>query len=334
MISFLVITARPEYGAYSPWGKLDGYPDTVHLFEPWVKTLYPQLTEKVELVIADNLADHRNLTRFFEDYPLIECKVIPQGTHWQAMGCGSHAEPYNNAIRRSSGDYLVFLTDCVSFPPNFFERLKTKKDLVAQFLWHEKIDDYLMPKEGFEKKFTHPDEANMDELVVSDNRWLLHPWGDKTVLSTFWECPWQMCYGFFGAPRKVIYEFNGLDENFDGQKELNDVELFSRMQFRDPDMPITWDKDLFVYHHRHGPVLDSQGKQSHNRKAVRSNLDMIHFHRSRQIWKANSIVWAADDLKPVVDGSLLGYLGVQMHARNRDKELTDYWLHNQPCKNL
>ena len=131
-----------------------------------------------------------------------------------------------------------------------------------------------------------------------------------------------------------MYDYNGMDENLDGQKGLNDVELFSRMQFHDPYMPIEWDKDFYMYHHRHGPVLNARGQEVVVPKVVRSNLDMIHFHRSRQVWKANSIVWAAHDLKPVVEGSLMGYMGIQLEALSRDMELSDYWLHNQPCKDL
>ena len=201
MISFCIPTIRPEHGAY-----VDGFEDK-HLFEPFVETLYPRLDEEIELVISDGLKSHRDLEKFFEPFnDKIKVKVIEQKSWWLTNGFPSFSKCWNDAAKASSGDYLVFLSDCVSFPPHFFLKLKEKRDerMTSQFLYLAKKGDFLLDQNcgisGYRTKGEVLDAFGgswLNCVYESDPRWRHFPWGDKTVLRTFREIHWQHCLGFF-----------------------------------------------------------------------------------------------------------------------------------------
>ena len=132
MISFCIPTARPTFNSYY------NYPSDVHLFKPFVDSLYPQLTEPIELVIADMLVDHRDLREFFEPYPLIKLIIINQKNWWIDNGYPSFSNTWNECVKHSTGDYLVILSDGVSFPENFMNVLyeKRQEQIITQILYY------------------------------------------------------------------------------------------------------------------------------------------------------------------------------------------------------
>ena len=346
MISFILPTSRPTYGAYTGYHGVKGFDneEEVHLFEPLKNTLAPLLKEKAELIIADNLADDRNIARYFEDTPMLDVKIIPQGTGWQSHGCWVWAEVLNNAVVRSSGDYLVFLTDCVSFPTHFMDRLQPKIDAkeVAQILYAEKIGDYLMPTPGdLVRRWTDLDDPEVDlsKIHRGDVRWQHAWWREKTQLRTFYEVHWDMCFGLYGIPRSLFYKLNGYDENFDGQKGLNDVEIFSRMQQLNTETPVVVDKDLFMYHHSHGPLVRARchAEIPEIYKTPRSNYDLIHFNRFHNVTRANTTIFSEESLMPVVTGEFMGNPYILAEGRTRMKdcpELVQFWFDNRPLREL
>jgi len=307
MISFCIPTARASFGLY--WY----LPKRTHLFQPFVESLYPQLTEPVELVISDNLTDHRDLAKFFKPYPLIQVRVVQQDNWWMRHGYPSFSQVWNEAVRHSQGDYLVILSDCLSVPDGFMRRLirKQAEGKIAQILYHDQDAD--------------------------DVRWTHLNWGSSSTLTGFDKIPWQQCYGFFSMPRDWFYRLNGFDENFEGQKELNDIEMFSRLEMLDSTAPIHFDKELFVYHHGHHAVLNRQHSMARFPDPIRSNYDLIHLHRREKVTKANSIVFDRETLVDVVNAKIenVELLLEQAKGRwERSSYVIEHWISNQPVFEL
>lgn len=307
MISFCIPTARQSFGVYRY------LPKRVHLFKPFVDSLYPQLTEPVELVITDNLTDHRDLAKFFKPYPLIQVKVVQQDNWWMRKGYPSFSQVWNEAVRHSTGDYLVVLSDCLSVPPKFMAKLaeKQKEGKIVQFLYRD--PDY------------------------DDVRWTHLKWAGKSQLDGFSKIPWEQCFGLFSMHRDWFYRLNGFDENFEGQKELNDIELFSRLQMLDPDAPIHFDQDLFVHHHGHVPVLARSHKMVNFPNPIRSNYDLIYLHRQHGVTKANSREFDKRSLTAVVNAEIVRVPELMDLARarwERGLDVIKHWMDNQPVFDL
>lgn len=307
MISFCIPTARASFGAY--WY----LPKRTHLFQPFVESLYPQLTEPVELIISDNLTDHRDLAKFFRPYPLLKVKIIQQDNWWMRKGYPSFSQVWNEAVRHSTGDYLVVISDCLSVPSGFMDRLYRKRDegKIVQLLYHDQDAD--------------------------DVRWKHLNWSGNSTLDGFENIPWQQCFGFFAISRDWFYRLNGFDENFEGQKELNDIELFSRLEMLDPQAPIHFDKELFVHHHGHHAVLDRSHSMAGFPDPIRSNYDLIYLHRLERITKANTKVFDRKTLVDVVNAEIMKLPELIKHSEgrwDRSSEVIEHWINNQPVFEL
>jgi len=335
MISFCIPTSRTSYGAYVDFNS------EVHLFEPFVNSLYHQLDEEVELVIADRLFETRDLETFFKPYPKIKLKVVPQESPWLRMGLNAYSSSFNQAAKAATGDYLVILSDALSFPPHFWKKIQEKRaqQIVAQILFVNKrdysletLDPTLVQTEWFPNML-----ADADNPAVIDARWKLLPWDSNGLVYTFQEIPWQQCFGFFGIPKDTFYRMNGFDENFDGQKELNDVEFFSRLQMLDSRSPVEFDQSLYVYHHRHFDLVDLDEEPYHCNITVRSNYDMIHLHRAHGITIGNSECFPKKTLMRVVRSEITGHPHSLKEGERRVQDgqyLIDYWIQNQPIFDL
>lgn len=307
MISFCIPTSRPEYGAY------ENCSQDLHLFQPFVDTLYWQLTEPVELVIADNLMEHRGLLEFFTPFPKLKVKVIPQDNGWLRKGYPSFSEVWNAAANAASGDKLIFLSDCVSFPPNFIMNLQEpmSKNFVVQFLYH----NY-----NGQKLISQGDPA-------ADFRWDAMDWDPRGEVYGFDKIAWSNCFGFFAISAKMFHGLGGFDLNFEGQKELNDIEFSSRLEML--DVPIMFSKRIFVNHHIHGPVYDKSNKRGEFPSPVRSNYDMIMLMRREKVIVANQKKWDRADLLDVVNADIakLDVLKKQAEGRyEENKDIIEAWI--------
>jgi hypothetical protein len=312
-----------------------------------LETLYPQLDEKVELVISDLLFDHRDLGAYIKPYEdKISYKIIKQSSWWSTNGHASFSESFNQAAEASSGSYLVILNDCLSFPPGFFSKLKEKRDAkkTAQILYVDKAGHNILANpDGLESAYSEVRDVEGDygenwvtdsKLCVGDSRWLHTPWGGKTILKTFKEVSWQSCYSLFSIPSETFFELNGFDENFEGIKGLNDVEFFSRLQTRDSSHPIEFDKSFYVYHHRHHGVRKADNTGLAFPEAFRSNYDLIYLMRFERTWQANNRIRSREDLSAVLDASLMGIPQLMTQAEDYPSASPGlkYWIENQPIK--
>lgn len=341
MISFCLPTARSEYNAYAD-------PEfNKHLLAPMLDTLYHQLDEKVELVIADLLTDYRDLADYlkpFEDK--IDVKIVRQSNWWLANNYTAFSYCYNQAAEASTGDYLVFLNDCLSFPPGFFSKLKEKRDAkkTAQILYVDKGGQFILShSDGLESGYTEVEQVMSDHgtdwlskasIHVGDTRWAHLAWNGKTKLETFKEASWQSCYNLFGIPSETFFKLNGLDENFEGIKGLNDVEFFSRLQLMDTNHALEFDKSLYVYHHRHHGIKKADNTFQDFLPTFRSNYDLLYFMRFKGIIEANNSTFNPDELARVIDGSLMAIPDVLRQAEDypSDSPGLKHWLEEPPIK--
>jgi hypothetical protein len=311
-------------------------------------TLHPQIKEgdQVEIIVNDLLKEHRSLEKFFKRYPKVTCKVIQQDNFWLREGFASYSEPWNSGAEVASGDYLVFVGDSVSFPPQFMDKLREKAEggYVAQFLYATKFDEYLEVDGKINEDYETIDQVveagkfDAATFTPGDPRWWHNEWKSGCdQITTFYEVNWQHCYGVFGMPREVFYMLNGFDENFEGQKDHNDVEIFSRLQMLWPTIKINFDRSLYIYRHPHSPVFNRVHKQLHTGGQLRINYDLIQMFRLTGVTRANCTIHDHHLLNKVVDGRLSGYATFLRTAKDRRKnesKMIKYWINNQPMREL
>lgn len=310
MISICIPTSRPEFGAY------ENQPEELHLFQPFIDTLYPQITESIELVIADNLLEYRDLTKFFDPYPKLQVKVVPQDNGWIRRGYPSFSDVWNMAANAADGSHLMFLSDCVSFPPDFLQNLKevVRKNLLVQFLYRNYNGEEILP------------QGHVD----ADFRWDALDWDDDGEVYGFDRISWSNCFGFFLIPAKMFHAVGGFDLNFEGQKELNDIELSSRLEML--GAPVMFSKKLFVNHHLHGPIYDKTNKRGDFPPTVRSNYDMIMLMRQKGVFIANQTKWRRRDLIDVVNANVSKHPVLKKQAARRweeNSETIEDWLNGR-----
>lgn len=190
-------------------------PDALKLV---IEALNQQTDRNFEIVIADDGSDAKTKTVIDEFSQMFTHKIIHA---WQEdMGFRLSASR-NNAIRRSSGDYLVFLDgDCIP-NPNF---IKNHKKLAepGYFVTGNRI----LLSEPFTKKilldghFDYPSIFNFFLLKTAGKINKFLPSIDLTMINQLRKlspCKWQRLRGCnFAAWRRDVFDINGFDENFQG----------------------------------------------------------------------------------------------------------------------
>lgn len=324
-ISIILTTARPSFGS------IIGY-EKIELFAPTIASLERQSFAGFELVIVDAL--HHLRPERFSKQPKFAVKHVAftkQESRWLRHGMWNNVQMRNKGIIYADGELVVFAADCSEFSPRAMELYWTyyQKGMLGQavFQWCEAGKN----------------------IVKKDHRWLEL---EKTLSGQLVHSFPGWFYEYSSMPMNLLLRLNGFDENFDGVKALEDVEIAMRANQLGQTRYVL-DSQLYVNEYLHHPLPEWLFNEDHAMRkgglkwnapasakyteAFKDAYAIMMFNERHHRWKANTEPLTDDDLAEIKeysdrcfeDGTLTGnrYLWEQSpHYR--------YWLDNQPVFDL
>ena len=146
---------------------------------------------------------------------------------------------------------------------------------------------------------------------------------------------WQHHYAFNFIPRDDFEYVNGYDENFDGEKSMDDVEIGSRLQMAGR-LRACLIENVYVYEEYQQDV-DPRVFKSMAGYSVKMNNDLLWLMRIKEQWRANSIRYSEKELSAVMSGRYSGdpHWIRQLKVRNKDNDsVRDLWRNNTVLKEV
>ena len=339
LLSFIVATARESVGS------IIGQPDW-HLLEPTLKSLAAQRSQNFELVVVDSLFRQRTLAEEIDalgKWPF-PWRVATPDSWWLEQGMWALQNAFNRGYQASTGRYLYFCGDCCEFPAHttLLAQSLIEAGFSPHLLYVYKMSDRL--RVNGERHFQTSPWSSVPEALCAgadfrrhvscDSRW---PYTDD--LGGF--CPparigWNSIHGYACVKREDFAHVNGFDENFDGDKSLGDIELGSRLHLAG-----RWtgclSTSLYVYEHHHERISERVFPNCQTLPPVRSNYDLIHLMREREVWRANSTQWSEEDCQRVICAEITA-LPDWPHRRGQNDERSlpyqRHWIEHQPVFDL
>ena len=236
LISVVLGTSRPTYGAFRAW------PDRDHLAYT-MESLAGQMAEDgsamdFELIIADCLYS----TALRDTAALAAAAVrlgrpvyhVPVTSPWLLQDRPAICAARNTGIAHAAREYVVFVDDCAWCPPNFLARY-----------WHW----WTRPIKSFANAL-HIRMRGSEE-VGRDGRFGLfagRPW----IYNDF------EFNGYMSASMEALLRINGFDEAYDGSRQLEDGDLSQRL--KRAGYKIVLDPGLTVQEQEHVGPLSPRGR--------------------------------------------------------------------------
>jgi len=333
-ISVIMATARDNY-------PMIGLPNTF-IFEPTLKSLENQTFNSFELIIVDALYDSRKDYFKNKKYEFPVKHIKPKPSIWDKYGAWRVCNQLNTAIIHAEGELIVRIDDCCSFGSEFLEKFWAwyKRGFFAQALviYHHGTKPLRNTEEAKRLYYnTYGWECSYEEIVqkldslykpgeiIRDSRWRFLE--GKSVLIGDMRC-WY--YGYGSASIDALLEVNGYDENFDGCKSLEEVDLGSRLYmagYKD----LIMDESLTVIEHFHGPI--SKKAVWYEGKPPKCNYALYLLNQKKNRYRANSDILKEEDLKFVWEKTCrepCSHCG----GKDYDYEMFKVWAKNQRTFNL
>jgi len=332
-ISVILCTARDDY-------PMIGLPDTF-IFEPTIRSLENQTFDDFELIICDALYDYRKDYEIDKKASFPVKHIKPKPSVWDKIGAWRVCNQLNTAIMHCSGELIVRIDDCCSFGPEYLKKFWDwyKRGFFAQALviYHhgtEPLRNTEETKELYHKTFTSPavKGETYEEIVkkldllykpgeiIRDSRWRFFE-GEGVCSGDM--RTWYYGYGSFSLD--AIIKVNGFDENFDGAKSLEEVDLGSRFYmagYRD----LILDESLTVIEHFHGPV--SKKAIWYDGKPPKCNYALYLLNQKKNRYRANSDKLTEEDLRYIWEETCrepCSHCG----GKDYDYEMFKFWANNQ-----
>jgi len=339
-ISCILCTARDDY-------PIIGLPH-VHLLEPTLKSLARQTFKDFELIIVDALYDHRKCYDFTR-LPFPVKHVPPHTNHrfWLDRRRWGVCGQLNTGLLYAEGELVVRIDDCSEFEDGYLQKfwegyqsgyfpmamhiryLEGKPARVNQ--------DYL--KKGYEAKYSQTlEEEGRAKLlkrlygengVVKDTRWpTVEAHGGRMIAPVNW------MYGYSSFSLEAALKVNGYDENFDGDKSLEDVDFGSRLEMAGYRGMFLLDTSLWVIEHEH--KLIPEDVVTRNVKNIKCNYALYLLNRRKGRWRANADKLTEADIEFLIEESLRPPCSPRPHFYEDDfrGELFKLWADNQPIFDL
>jgi len=328
-ISVIMATARDDY-------PIVGLPDTF-IFEPTLESLKQQTFSDFEFIIVDALYDFRK--NYFKDkklpFPIKHIK--PKPSVWDKVGAWRVCNQLNTAITHAEGELIIRIDDCCSFGPEFLEKFWTwhKRGFFAQALviYHhgtEPMRNTAETKklyyETYKLQETYEELAKkLDTLykpgeIIRDSRWRFLD--GKGVALGDMRC-WY--YGYGSASLDALLKLNGYDENFDGCKSLEEMDLGLRL-YMAGYQDLIMDESLTVIEHFHKAV--SRKAVWYEGKPPKCNYALYLINMNDERYRANSDKLTNEQLKFVWEESCrepCSHCG----GDDYDYEMFKFWASNQ-----
>lgn len=291
-ISVILPTARNDY-------PIIGLP-SIHLFEPTLSSLSKQTFTDFELIIVDSLYERRKLIHGFSElpFPITHIPVHPDHSFWLDHKRWAVCGALNTALVHAEGELIVRIDDCSEFDENFLQRFWDGYEsgvwplaMHVRYLGGEpaKFDEEYKEK-GYEARYSETFESDEKFAVlrriygeggiVRDTRFqFVEKAGGKLI------APHDWMYGYSSFSLEAALKVNGFDENFDGDKSLEDVDFGSRLTMAGYEGMFQLDIDHWVIEHEHEPIPEYA--ITRNVKPIKCNYALYLLNRNRLRFRAN-----------------------------------------------
>jgi GT2 family glycosyltransferase len=207
-----------------------------------VRALQAQRYQNLEIIIADQNAvwpeEHQRTVAALKSDPRIQWLVLPTPGVVSAR---------NQAVKRSSGEILVFVDDDIAIPDPFFihRHVRNYQDAsVAAVVGRERTPRDAVPAVAPGLDLTAPETASASNQALSPLQQAL--WFDRNsdhrcFIITFCTCNSSI-------RREIFLSVGGLDESFTGNSYGDDYDLALRLHKK--GVTILYDPEAWLVHLR------------------------------------------------------------------------------------
>ncbi len=334
-ISVITPTARDDYSIL-------GQPD-LHYLDLTMKSLTKQTFKDFELVIVDALHDSRDYDFSRLPFTVKHVPIHPNHRFWLDRKRWGVCASLNTGIIHSEGELIVRIDDCSEFDSGYLERC-WENYLNGVFLLGMHIryhagkparvnKDYM--EEGYEAKYseTFEPEERAEFLkklygengLVRDSRFpLVEARGGKMIAFRNW------MYGYSSFSLESALKVNGFDENFDGDKSIEDQDFGNRLWMAGYKNMFLLDVEHQVIEHEHKPI--PKYFIARGLKPIKCNYALYIINERRGRWRANVDDLSEEDYKFIIDESLKPPCSPHPDFYEDDcqGDLFKLWASNQP----
>jgi hypothetical protein len=338
-ISVLIYTARENHP----------YPERLdlHCFSPVLETLSKQTFRYFELVIVDALYDWRPdyFKGFKSFFPITHVPSSPN--LWQSKGRPGLCAQLNKGLAWCDGELVWVGAENNLFPPHFLQTAwEIHHDLgKVPVAWYAILSDNRRKRPNCLHPVVNFEMCDWDQRSISDvdhraRRFVDDP---KLIVST---CHHQHHFAYSGIPIELALELNGFDESLDGDLSALDVDLGSRIEMLRGEDAIAMHRDLWLMEpptvnewtpaiQRRFMLKCSYAIWLHNRVNKRTRVNVARPPRWEEEVK-NSICRNACPVKDRCSSHEPGWgeSAVYPFCEGSDRELTKFWVENQPVRDL
>jgi len=307
-ISVILPTARSDHS-------IIGLPEW-HIFYPTFEALLQQTFKDFEVIVVDALYPKRKewLDRKW-DFPVKYVPVHPNHRFWLDNKRWSVCGTLNTGILHAEGELIVRIDDCSEFDPLFLQKFwDGYKQGYFPLAMHTRYlggkpahFDQEYREKGYEAKHAliveKEDRVGVlrrlygEGGVVRDTRWItVEGRGGKMLAPSMW------FYGYSSVSLEAALKVNGFDENFDGDKSLEDMDMGNRLGMAGYKDMFMLDVEHSVIEHEHEPI--SSEVIARDLKPIKCNYALYSASEKRKRWRANSQKLTEDEIGFVRQESL------------------------------
>lgn len=327
-ISVICCTARDDYpyaGRY------------LHCLAPVAASMADQTFTDLELIVVDAHWEKRG-DWFANEHVPFPVKHVPASPNaWLDRGMSGRCAQFNRGLAWADGELVWRATDRDLFHPRFFETLWRlwEKQLVG-VAWYVTEEDPAAVNSPIRSWYAQhavaPRSYNMlgyyGQSVSVDHRYARFAEDPEREVTS---CSHEHYYGYSAIPLELALRVNGLNEAFDGDSYLNDVDLGSRIDLAGYGGRLAMHRDLFVVelpvlHHWHGAP------------ASKCNYALYLWHRRMGLYRANEPYSPSPlaNLRRLICPTCAGEPQCERRPRVADPEdpVVQFWLAHLPDMDL
>jgi hypothetical protein len=314
-ISIIMATARDNY-------PIIGQPK-LHMLKPTIDSLRTQSFKEFEFICADALYNKR--PRLFHGDPFNSDKLPFRVKHipihkdhrfWidrkQWNVCGQ----LNTALMHCQGELIVRIDDCCEFDSDFIKKFWDGYQCgyfpgAMHIRYLEGKPATLNDKYrnvGYELNYW----KHLENRSIRDKQ-LKDIFGENGLIrDTRYEIvkrnggvmvgPHNWHYGYSSMSLEAALKINGLDENFDSTKSLEDIDCGSRLEMAGYKDKFMMDVNHQVIEHEHGALAGDLFNT--DAKPIKCNYALYLLNRKKNRYRANTGKMSGDDIDFVRQESL------------------------------
>lgn len=347
-ISLILPTAREDY-------TIIGLPKR-HILEHCIESLKKQTFTDFELIVVDCIFQER--PSMFKGKPFKKqtfqvkhVPIHPNHTFWLKRKRPCAAAAVNTGIIHAQGELLVKIDDCCMFDKEYLAKIWSfyQKGFFPLSLYTK----YRAGKQAyFTKDYREtggsagasdvPSGKDVSDPLKMNQRLKLYGDGGP-VIDSRWKivqsrgriiAPHSWFYGYGSLSLEAALKINGMDELFDGDTTLMDVDLGERLVMAGFRNMFLLDKNLWVIEHEHEAISSLVRPPACGN--IKCNYAIMLVNKRRRRWRANTDKLSDKELQFVKEETLRFPCQWNPHQYLDDceGEMFNLFSENQPIFNL